>query len=374
MKHVKLFEQFVNDERELNEFNLNLFGKFKKLLKNIKPDKDDEFIDDIEILDPQTKKMIKLSSALSYDKKSKVRQIADKAMAELKDNTKDSKTINPGQKVKYEFNKQLKSRKEQAKEWGEEWTKDDENYLKTEIVVDQVNSLKGEDKKEFLKKALENADDTRFMMLDKRVDNESAEQVYNSMGDVDKYLADTSGKGQNVSQTILRSKSATPVQREKALMYDWVASSNSAGALMTSKHMMQKLKMDKKSQDGFKYREESGENFTEKPGGKLTPESEKANIKAVEDIYQKTQDYYKEKGIKTVKVYRGTDTENAGKEYQNPMESWTTDKSVAQQYGQYIQEKEIPVERVMMGHHDKTFPDPYDMNGNPSKEIVILGE
>lgn len=370
MKKIKIYEEF----HEINEFNLNLFGAFKKFLKNVKKDNDDEFIDDIEIINPETNEPIKLSSALSYDKKSKVKQIADKAMAELRDNIKDSKAVGPEQKVSYQFNKQIKKRKADAKKWDEDWTERDEKRLKSEIIVNQIDSMKGEKKQAFLKKALKNADDDRLMMLDKRVDNDGAEQIYKSMGDVDKYLADESGKGQSVTQSILRSKSATPEQREKALMFDWVASSESAGALMASNHMMKKLKMGKRAQNGFKYRDGEGETFAEKPGGNLTPESEKANIKAIEDIYQKTQDYFKEKGIKTIKVYRGTDTENASEKYQNPMESWTTDKAVAQQYGEYVQEKEIPVERVMMGHFDKNFPDPYGMDGKPSKEIVILGE
>jgi len=118
---MKLYEEF----NEMNEFNLNLFGAFKKFLKNAKKDKDDDFIDDIEIINPETKKPIKLSSALSYDKKSKVKQLADKAMAELRDNIKDSKAVGPEQKVSYQFNKQLKKRKADAKKWGEDWTERD---------------------------------------------------------------------------------------------------------------------------------------------------------------------------------------------------------------------------------------------------------
>jgi len=376
LKKLKSFEHFIieSEFNEVNEFNLNLFGSFKKFLKNIKKDKDEDFIDDIEIMNPETKGMIKLSSALSYDKKSKVKQLADMAMAELKDNVKDAKAVSPEQKISFQFNKQLKKRKEQSKEWGEDWTQDDEKALKSEIIVNQIDSMKGEKKQALLKKALENVDDDRLLKLDKRVDNDSAEQIYKSIGDVDKYFADESGKGHNITQSILRSKSATLKQRENAIMFDWVMGSDSAGALMASQHMIDKLKMGKGAQDGFKYRDGKGETFAEKPGGNLSSEVEKENIKAIDDIYQKTQDYYKEKGIKTVKVYRGTDSENPSEKYKNPMESWTTERAVAAQYGEFIQEKEFPVERVMMGSFDKNFPDPYDSSGNPSKEIVILGQ
>ena len=379
MKRVKLFEEFIEDSRrelnnDINEFNfVNLFGKFKKFIKVGKSDGDEEFLDDIEIINPETKKTIQLSSALKYDEDSAVRKIADAALKELKDNIVDSKHITPDHKSKYLFNKELKQQKAQSEEWGEEWTEKDTTRVKAETDVKVYNTLEGEKKNDFLKTILKDPNDVVLSNVSKWVDNDGAEIAYKSISNVDDYLNDDSGKGQSVTQIVLRSSSANDKQRQKSLMYDWVASPSSAGSLMMADHMIKKLKMSKETQAGFKHRTDNGETFAQKPGGNLISDVEKQNIKAVEDIYNRTQDYYKQKGIKTVKVYRGSDSKDPD-EFKNPIESWTTDKNVALQYGQYVHSKEIPVERVMMGHFDKDFPDPMDYAGNPSKEIVILGE
>ena len=384
MKRIKSYNDFLYENySQVDEINLNLFGKFKKILKLTKDDGDKEYLDDIEIINPETKKPIKLSSALNYDKKSGVRKLADLAMAELKDNVKDSKHVSIEQKVTFEFNKELKARQKQSKEWGEEWTKEDTEGVKSEILVKNYRNLSGDKQSKFLSdvvlKTIDNeatSDKTkerRFEMLDNITSNKDAETLYKKLGDVDSYLDDDSGKGQDITQIIMRSKSATLEQRKKALMYDWVASPSSPGSLMMAKHFTDKMNMNDDSKKGLEFREGRGEKYEQKPGGNLEKEQADLAIKAADDIYDKTQQYYKDKGIKTVKVYRGSDDKNPDG-YKNAIESWTTSKEVASQYGQYVHSKEIPVERVLMGHFDKSFPDPYDYDENPSKEIVILGE
>jgi hypothetical protein len=382
MYRIKSYNEFLNENySKVDEINLNLFGKFKKLLSRTKDDGDKEFLDDIEIMNPKTKKSIKLSSALSYDKNDPMKKLADLAMAELKDNVKDSKYVTTDQKIEFQFKKELKKRQEQSKEWGEEWTENDTHSVKSEILTNNYVELEDEKKTEFLKKnvvpSLEGLSDSakhrRISSIDSKVNNEGADVMYDTLGDVDAYLNHESGKGQEVTNTILRSTKATPKQRQKAIMYDWVANPSSSSSIMMANHMADKLKMGKDARSGVEYRKKNGVEFDKTFGGDLEKEQKDQAIKAVDDIYNKTQEYYKSKGIKTVKVYRGSNSKDPAS-YSNAIESWTTSKESAAQYGQYVLEKEIPVERVLMGHFNKDFPDPYDFNGNTSKEIVILGE
>lgn len=381
-QRIKSYNEFLAENYAgIDEINLNLFGKFKKFLRKNKDDGDKEFLDDIEIINPETKKPIKLSSALNYDKKSKVRQIADLAMAELKDNVKDSKYVSSDQKLDFKFKKELKARQKQSKEWGEEWTDSDTELVKSETYVEHYRGLNKEEKSKFLKDNVVGSldgltDSTRHRRLatfDNRVSNDDADILYDALGDVDKYQAEKDGRGQEVTQIILRSKKATPKQRQKAIMYDWVANPASPSSIMMADHLADKLKMNDKSRSGIEYRKEKGAQYHEMSGGELAKEQKDEALEAVDAIYNKTQEYYKSKGIKTVKVYRGSDSKELA-DYGNAIESWTTSKESASQYGEYVHEKEIPVERVLMGHFDPSFPDPNDFNGNPSMEIVILGE
>jgi len=72
-------------------------------------------------------------------------------------------------------------------------------------------------------------------------------------------------------------------------------------------------------------------------------------------VYDNTQDYYKERGIDTVTVYRGVGALKADKyakgekvqlKSSNALESWTTNKGVARAWGTMVQ-ADVPVDRIL---------------------------
>lgn len=64
-------------------------------------------------------------------------------------------------------------------------------------------------------------------------------------------------------------------------------------------------------------------------------------------VYEETQTEFRRRGIKTIKVFRGVKGPVAER---GAVESWTTDRKVAEKFGTYgVKEEEVPVERILTG-------------------------
>jgi hypothetical protein len=371
MKYIKLFEDWVfeNEISHISEWEIV---------------KESDDLENAKIKNPKSGRMIKLASALKYDKGTELRKAADEMLAKLKKKPaeNDADAEKKLQKdISDEIEKRGKQYKEEAKEYGEEWTKEDDRNLRNEVLLDFYGQVKDPKAKRKIEDEILDSEDIKtsdYAKVARTFDNEGVDRAIEKLGK-EKIDALLDGNGQELGELILRSKNATPEQRQKAIMFQWVQDSASPGAILAAEHLTKKIGMGKKAQDGLAYRQENGSSFDSREYGGLRDDVKKENIKAVDDIYNKTQEHFKKKGIKDIEVYRGSDEKDPDK-YENPIESWTTDPEVGKNYGEYTHKKKVPVERIFTGHFDKGFPDPYafgatDKDGNPimSKEIVVLG-
>lgn len=382
-QHIKLFEEW---QGELDESLSSAIAKFASFLSFDRNTKSDNPLDKVRIVNPETKNQIKLDSALKKDDDTQVKKIADAFNKEYqKDKEKESQDNVLHKDMSDEIAKREKKYKEEYKEYGQDWTAEDDRNLKNEVLLDFYKGAKDEETRKKIEDAYLDAKDIKprdYAKAATTFTDDGVDRAVEKLGKekIDALLNDPSGEGQELGELILRSKSASPEQREKALMFQWVENPQSPGAILTANHLSKRLGMGEKAKQGLAYREENGENFDKRGYGGLRDDVKDANIKAVDAIYDKTQEYFKKKGIKDIEVYRGSDEEDPDK-YENPVESWTSDPEVGKNYGEYTHKKKIPIERVFVGHFDKNFPDPYafgatDDDGNyiMSKEIVVLGK
>jgi hypothetical protein len=385
MKHVRLFEDWRFTESRTDESLSSAVAKFAKWLGFDKEKKSNNPLDKITILNPETENKIKMQSALKKDEDDPVKKLADDFYDEYKkDKEKESSSEVLNRDIEQEYKKREEERKKEYKEYDQEWTDEDSRNLKNEILLDFYQGAKDPETQKKIEDMYIDQKDIKphdYARAAMHFSDEGCDRTIEKLGKekIDKLLKDPNGEGQNLGELILRSKNATPEQRKKALMYQWVENPQSPGSLMMADHLAKKLEMGKKAQDGLAYRKGEGESFDDRPYGGVRDDVKEANLKAVDDIYTKTQEYYKKKGIKEIEVYRGSDEEAVDK-YENPVESWTSDKEVGKNYGEHTHKKKISVERILMGHFDENFPDPFafgatDKDGKPvmSKEIVVLG-
>jgi len=86
--------------------------------------------------------------------------------------------------------------------------------------------------------------------------------------------------------------------------------------------------------------------------------------KGVQDIYEETQNFYKKKNIKQVKIFRGVKQVYLTN---RPMESWTSDKSLAKKFGDTIKSENVDVSKIFCDlRHDEVF------NSRDEKELIKL--
>ena len=385
-KHVKLFEEWAAEENSTNESLASAVAKFSNWISMITGGNKEKTIDDITIVNPDTKKDIKLTSALKKDDNTTAKKVANAFMDEYKkDDKKESKDSVLQKGITDEIEKRGKKYKEEYKEYDQEWTKEDDRNLRNEVLIDFYKGAEDVETKRKIEDAIIDAKDIKprdYAVVARTFDNEGVDRAIEKLGKekIDALLEDPSGNGQELGELILRSKNATPEQRQKAIMFQWVESPTSPGALLAAEHLSDKIGMGKKAKDGLAYRQDQGESFDKRAYGGIRDDVKKENLKAIDDIYNKTQEHFKKNGIKDIEVYRGSDEKDPDK-YENPIESWTVDPEVGKNYGEYTHKKKVPVERIFTGHFDKGFPDPYafgatDKDGNPimSKEIVVLGK
>ena len=83
----------------------------------------------------------------------------------------------------------------------------------------------------------------------------------------------------------------------------------------------------------------------------------------VKQVYANTQNYFKEKGIKEITLYRGL---GEGKHYNSALSSWTIDPDVAKGFGKVVS-KTVPVEKV--------FSTPrFGFGVNSQLEVLVIGD
>lgn len=86
-------------------------------------------------------------------------------------------------------------------------------------------------------------------------------------------------------------------------------------------------------------------------------------------MYDETQAYFREQGIKEIVLYRGIKKEYAVK---GVLESWTDDISTATKFnGRHVWTERIPVERIFVSYNGPGWKNgPYGMQ----YEYVLLSE
>lgn len=91
--------------------------------------------------------------------------------------------------------------------------------------------------------------------------------------------------------------------------------------------------------------------------------------RVVRELYRRTQEHFRRRGVKTVRLYRGIKEHYA---HRGSLESWTTDRRQARRFAGkgYILEREVPVEQILTGRgipgwHDGRF-------GNQSEMVVMF--
>ena len=380
MKHIKSFESFINESKDLGE----VVKKFSSFISVDNKIKSDNPINKLKIKNPETDKIIKLTSALKKDDSSKVKQLADIFYKEYQsgNGTNDEAASKLDKDIDNEIQKREKQYKEEYKEYGQDWTETDSHRLKNEVRLD----FYGNEKNPVLKRKIEQdflndpkIDGQDYVKAADSFDDEGIDYAYDKLDKEKLNKILNTPDGSDYAKLILRSKNANPEQRQISLQNEWVRSSDSSASILMAEHLSKRLNMSKDVQKSINYRKENGTAYSDTKFGGLRNDVTKKNIEAIDNIYNKSQEYYKKKGIKEITVYRGTDDKDI--KYKNAIESWTSDSTLAKEYGYYQHKKTIPVEQVLMGHFDDKFPDPYAMGvtddkGNPkkSKEVVILGK
>jgi len=150
----------------------------------------------------------------------------------------------------------------------------------------------------------------------------------------------------------------------KDALTDWAIESDRGEALFLQKGVMQELKMGSSDYIDSKIRARGGN-----PDADFTEERQLARL-----IYDNTQTYLRSRGFgsdDTVRLWRGSSRQVAGKTISNPLEAWTTSKEKAKLY---VSRKEGGVILKTTVSVRNIFALPQTGLGLPSvKEVVILG-
>ena len=145
---------------------------------------------------------------------------------------------------------------------------------------------------------------------------------------------------------------ATEIERENALRWNWVHGSNRKTSIL--------MKQAAKREFGL-----GGTIYN--PRGFVIPDAvAKSAGKDLRRIYERTQAEFRRKGVKTLRVYRGTKKEIG---VHGDVESWTTDKAVARKFGGVVETRDIPIEKVLT--HEGSADWVNGTWGN-QKEVVVL--
>jgi hypothetical protein len=101
----------------------------------------------------------------------------------------------------------------------------------------------------------------------------------------------------------------------------------------------------------------------------IDPRAVARDRRIARELYRRTQEYFRKRGIKTVRLYRGIKEQYAQK---GALESWTTDPAQARRFaaGGHILVMDVPVDRILTGRgipgwHDGRF-------GNQSEMVVMF--
>lgn len=132
------------------------------------------------------------------------------------------------------------------------------------------------------------------------------------------------------------SANVAPVELEaRRLQYAWVHGSNTRDGVL--------LKEAVKAEFGINNR------MVMNPRGHaIAAESIASARPAVREMYNKTQAYFRERGITEVKLYRGVKSRT---NVHGVIEAWTTDIATARKFnGHAVMEKTVPVEKVLLAY------------------------
>jgi len=373
---------------------LNTHFKLKLILENLQIK---EYIE-TTVTNPKTGKKVKVATALAYPPEHPLHKAGLLVLNKLKSFKKSKKKtksvskpekpkqtpkVNNTEFSKFErkaeklYKKEVEETKRLSAEWGQDFTKNDEISLKNQTYSQVYTEVPADKKSEFFKfyisKLKPEERDNALFWFSKVADNKTSDLIHDEIGDVDALLSREDGKGQDYAAVILRSNKSTLKNIKKALMFNWVADSENPASLFLARHFTKKMNAGDVVKKSLKYRLKRGVEFKNTSGGDLTKDSLQNMTTAAEEIYNDTQKYFKDKGIKTLKLYRGSDIKDVNA-YSNPIESWTSDKDIAAQYGEFVHTKTFPVEQILMGHFDPDFPDPDTFGAGPSKEIVVINK
>jgi hypothetical protein len=141
-------------------------------------------------------------------------------------------------------------------------------------------------------------------------------------------------------------------QRQDFLQWNWVHGSNRKFAV--------RMKEAAKREFGLK-------GVIRNPRGFRISNSQVEDIrKDLRDMYRKTQEDFKARGIKKVRLYRGVQSNVTTP---GALESWTTDPDIAKSFGSNVMVKEVPVEKILNYRGSRNWVD--GVWGNQQEYMVM---
>ena len=383
MKHIKEFDEYIkeldfSDEEDLVDYTddheirkgtkVTIGGKIKKFWKDLTTSDEDKAKERIEGRKTEYKgKELSTEEKKAYDEFSTKRdKILDKEFEKMKEDYEEWDQDPPTE----DDYRDMKTRKD-ASALADPDTPPAakeaifKSYLRKDLNDDEMVRISAQaTKRDDASKYMDEMYDLNKEKLDKMHD---LNQEYNAASFEKRQDPKFKDMGKPPQYLTLYSSKTSSEQKKAAIMTAWTDGSDSDISNHVQQHLLDTHGMGEGDQKGLDRRVESG--------GKLEfkeKEAQERVNKVIDDIYKETQDKFKEQGKDEITLYRGTADDT---DFDNPLESWTSDKSVAKSYDSNIHKIKVPTSRIFMSAEtQKHFPDPITMDGDKkSNEFVLMG-
>lgn len=150
---------------------------------------------------------------------------------------------------------------------------------------------------------------------------------------------------------------ATPSERRTALIWEWTSGSNRRAAVVLKHAVKSEFRLE-------------GDVWSRGITYRIAQREIDAVRRDARTMYERTQAYFRARGITRVKLYRGLKPGTAP--HRNAVESWTSDPEIARQFAGprgVVLEQEVPVSQVLTHHKAPGWVDgPY---GRQSEYLVM---
>lgn len=155
-----------------------------------------------------------------------------------------------------------------------------------------------------------------------------------------------------VNANLTRLDALSVDEKRDYLMWNWVHGSNRKGSLL-----FKQATKDALNAKGIVFNRNNL---------KIDPRLAEKLESTVLNVYNSTQEQLRERGIKTIRLYRGVKTDTP---IRGVVESWTSDRSVAESFGGKIMVKDVPAKDILNFQGSDTWND--GIWGNQKEYMVI---